>query len=127
MGDADQAIFFADDFAQVDVLDRIVRFRHGPRAAWTVDLGFFHCRDHFLALGYIAFHSVEAGGEEQSRVITLDRVDIRFASKCFSVRGPELFITFAVQAVGVVQSRFQTLPRVLDCVQNAVGQESRAI
>ena len=64
MGDADIAVFFTDDFAEIDVLDWIVRFRHSPGTARAVDLGLFHGSDHFLALSDIAFNRVDSGGEQ---------------------------------------------------------------
>ncbi len=53
--DADEFILTADHFAQINILDRIVRFRHRPGAARAVDLGLLHGGDHFFALADIAF------------------------------------------------------------------------
>ena len=96
MGDADEFVFTADDFAQINILDRIVRFRHRPGAARAVDLGLLHGGDHFLALADVAFHGVEPGGEQQAGIVALHGVDVRVERVSFIVSGAEVAVAFGV-------------------------------
>src|SRR6266545_370255 len=50
MSNVDEPVFPADDFAQINILNRVVRFRHRPRSAGAIDLGLLHGGDHFFAL-----------------------------------------------------------------------------
>ena len=55
MGDAHELVFTADDFSEIDILDRVVCLRHGPGATRTINFCFFHRRDDLFSLGDIAF------------------------------------------------------------------------
>ena len=55
VGDAHELVFTANDFPEINVLNRIVRLRHCPGAARTIDFCFFHSRDDLFSLGDVAF------------------------------------------------------------------------
>src|SRR5918992_680730 len=65
MRNVDEPVLAADDFAQVDVLDGIVRLGHDPGAAWAIDPGVFHGDNHFLAFAKVALDSLQPGRQEQ--------------------------------------------------------------
>src|ERR1044072_9916472 len=74
MGDAHDLVFTPDNFAKINVLDRIVCLRHCPGAARTIDFRFFHSRENLFSLGDVAFDGLESGGKQQSGIVTLDRI-----------------------------------------------------
>src|SRR5262245_9601891 len=100
--DADELVFAADDFAQVNILNRIMRFRHRPGAARTIDFGLLHSGSYFFALANIAFDSVEPGSEQQTGIVALHGVDVGSESVSFIISAAEVAVAFGVQSIGVV-------------------------
>ena len=96
MRDADEFVLTADDFAQINVLNRIVRFRHRPGAARTVDLGLLHGGGYFLAIANIAFDCVEPGSEQQTGIVALHGVDVGSERVSFIISAAELAVAFCV-------------------------------
>src|SRR6185503_8302540 len=74
VGDAHELVFTANDFPEINVLNRIVRLRHCPGTARTIDFCFFHGRDDFFPLADVAFDGLQSGSKQQSGIVALDRI-----------------------------------------------------
>src|SRR5215813_11638961 len=78
----DHLVLVAHDFAQVNILDRIVRLGQRPRATWTFDVRFLERGDQFILLGDITTDGVQTGAQQNTGVVALYRIHIRFALVC---------------------------------------------
>src|SRR5690606_19659349 len=76
-GDAYSDVFFAFDFTQVDVLDRIAGLGQFEGAARAVDGGAAHRVAKFFLLGNVAVDGFQTSGKKLGRVVSLYRIDVR--------------------------------------------------
>src|SRR5258708_12953010 len=71
VGYSNHLVLRPHDLAQVDVLDRIVRFGERPGASWTVDPRLLERGDELVLLARIAAHGVQPANHHHPGALAL--------------------------------------------------------
>src|SRR5260370_34747768 len=126
VGYSNHLVLRPHDLAQVDVLDRIVRFGERPGASWTVDPRLLERGDELVLLARIAADGVQAASQQQTGVIALDGVDVCVALVSLRVGFAKRLVARGLKPIAIVQRRLQPLGRLALGFEDAVGQKTRS-
>src|ERR1700719_4556966 len=126
-GDPDYLVTVAFDATKINILDRIVRPRHRPDAARTVDFDFLQRAVERLLVAEAAPDRCKPAREQKARVVPLHRVNVGLHAIFSAVRITELLVLGVFDPVAVMQGRQQPLRRSALCLEGPVGEKSAAV
>src|SRR6185369_6092662 len=107
-GDAQNLVVAFFDAAQIDVLDRVMSFRHFPLTARAGD---------------VALHFFQRLRQQQTGVVTLHGKYVWLALVLLRICGTKSFVAGIVQRIGVMKRGEQAVGGVSLCGEHAFGKK----
>src|SRR5579864_2202306 len=95
---ADVAVLGALHLAQVEILHRVVSLGQGEAAARTVEHRLLHRAHQRIARLDVAFDRSDARDQQRTRVVALDRINVRVAARGLLERGAECLVLGELEA-----------------------------
>src|ERR1700738_3381659 len=114
-------------FAQIDVLNRVVRLVEGKRPARTVDPGSAHRGDHSIPRGEIATDGGKTNVKQRRTVEALYPINIAVLAGLGLEGLEERNVGGVIEIVGIMQRGLNTVGGLSLRLDGAVRKETRAV